>query len=79
MFTDESRFYSDSSDGRSRVYRQDGKRYSDACVGQRRIFEGEIMQRRVILCIRKQQNLIVLQQDHAKLHVARVVRDFVAQ
>lgn len=107
MFTEESRFYSDSSEGCSRVYRQDGKRYSDACVGNRRQFEGgrvtvwggitahdrtllqiicgnltgiryrdEIMQRRVIPFIQKQQNIIVLQQDNTRLHVARVVRDF---
>lgn len=38
-----------------------------------------IMQRRVIPFIRKQQNLIVLQQDNAKLYVARVVRDFFAK
>lgn len=37
------------------------------------------MQRRVIPFIRKQQNLIVLQQDNAKLYVARVVRDFFCQ
>lgn len=37
------------------------------------------MQRRVIPFIRKQQNLIVLQQDNAKLYAARVVRDFFAK
>lgn len=38
-------------------------------------YRKEIMQRRVIPFIRKQQNLIVLQQNNAKLYVARVVRD----
>jgi hypothetical protein len=32
LFTDESRFHLDSSDGRSRVYRRVGARYADACV-----------------------------------------------
>lgn len=32
MFTDESRFHLDSSDGRSRVYRRIGERFHDACV-----------------------------------------------
>jgi hypothetical protein len=35
LFTDESRFHLDSSDGRSRVYRRVGERYADACVIQR--------------------------------------------
>lgn len=37
------------------------------------------MQRSVIPFIRKQQNLIFLQQDNAKLYVARVVRDCFAK
>lgn len=37
------------------------------------------MQRRVIPFKRKQQNLIVLQQDNARQHVTRVVRDIFDQ
>ena len=40
MFSDESRFHLDSSDGRARVYRHPGERYSDACVVQRTRFGG---------------------------------------
>ena len=40
LFTDESRFHLDSSDGRSRVYRRVGERYTDACVIQRQSFGG---------------------------------------
>lgn len=40
LFTDESRFHLDSSDGRQRVYRRIGERFSDACVLQRRSFGG---------------------------------------
>ena len=40
LFTDESRFHLDSSDGRSRVYRRVGERYADACVIQRQSFGG---------------------------------------
>ena len=40
MFSDESRFHLDSSDGRARVYRRPGERYSDACVVQRAAFGG---------------------------------------
>jgi hypothetical protein len=32
LFTDESRFYLDSSDSRSCVYRRVGERYADACA-----------------------------------------------
>lgn len=35
LFTDESRFSLSGSDGRSRVWRRRGERYSDACVVQR--------------------------------------------
>ena len=40
LFTDESRFHLDSSDGHSRVYRRVGERYADACVVQRQSFGG---------------------------------------
>jgi hypothetical protein len=40
LFTDESRFHIDSSDGRSRAYRRVGERYADACVIQRQSFGG---------------------------------------
>ena len=40
LFTDESRFHLDSSDGRSRVYRRVGERYANACVIQRQSFGG---------------------------------------
>jgi transposase len=40
LFTDESRFHLDSSDGRSRVYRRVGERYTVACVIQRQSFGG---------------------------------------
>ena len=40
LFTDESRFHLDSSDGRSRIYRRVGERYADACVIQRQSFGG---------------------------------------
>ena len=36
LFTDESRFQLDSSDGRSRVYRRVGELFHDSCVIQRR-------------------------------------------
>ena len=40
LFSDESRFHLDSSDGRSRVYRRVGERYQDNCVVERRFFGG---------------------------------------
>ena len=40
LFTDESRFHLDSSDGRNRVYRRVGERFQDACVVERRSFGG---------------------------------------
>lgn len=40
LFSDESRFHLDSSDGRARVYRRTGERYADACVIQRQPFGG---------------------------------------
>ena len=40
LFTDESRFHLDSSDGRSRAYRRVGERYADACVIQCQSFGG---------------------------------------
>ena len=44
LFSDESRFHLDSSDGRSRVYRRVGERYQDNCVVERRLFGwGSIM------------------------------------
>ena len=43
LFTDESRFHLDSSDGRSHVYRCVGERYADTCVIQRQSFGGSVM------------------------------------
>ena len=44
LFSDESRFHLDSSDGRSRVYRRVGEWYQDNCVVERRLFGwGSIM------------------------------------
>ena len=40
LFTDESRFHLDGSDGRNRVYRCVNERYADACVVQRAGFGG---------------------------------------
>ena len=40
LFTDESRFHLDSSDGHSRVYRRVGERFHDSCVIQRCSFGG---------------------------------------
>lgn len=40
LFSDESRFHLDSSDGRSRVYRRVGERFQDNCVVERRPFGG---------------------------------------
>ena len=40
LFSDESRFHLDSSDGRSRVYRRVGEQYQDNCVVERRLFGG---------------------------------------
>lgn len=40
LFTDESRFHLESSDGRVRVYRRRGERYLDPCVFQRQRFGG---------------------------------------
>ncbi|XP_065943696.1 uncharacterized protein [Magallana gigas] len=110
LFTDESRFHLNSSDGRCRVYRRVGERYQDACVVQRRQFGGgsvmvyggisargrtplqivngnltgvryrdKIIQRHVIPFIQKHKNHIILQQDNARLRVARVVRDLFVQ
>lgn len=110
LFTDESRFHLDGSDGRCRVYRRPGERYSDACVVQRQTFGGgsvmvwggitrngrtplqlvngnltgiryrdEILQRHVIPFIQNQGRQITLQQDNARPHVARVVRNFLNQ
>ncbi|XP_041364110.1 uncharacterized protein LOC121379532 [Gigantopelta aegis] len=100
---DESRFHLDSSDGRSRVYRRVGERFSDACVVERRAFGGgsvmvwggitlngrtpivvidgnlkavcyrdDITQAHVIPFVQGQQRHIMLQQDNARPHVARV-------
>jgi hypothetical protein len=40
LFTDESRFNLRRSDGRSRVYRRTGERYSDVCVRERGQYGG---------------------------------------
>ena len=40
LFTHESRFHLDNSDGRSRGYRRVGERFHDSCVIQRRPFGG---------------------------------------
>ena len=40
LFSDESRFSLDHSDGRIKVYRRVGERYQDACIRQRRVFGG---------------------------------------
>ena len=110
LFTDESRFHLDSSDGRSRVYRRVGERYADTCVIQRQSFGGgsvmvwggitahgrtqlvvvagnltgmryrdEIVQPYVIPLIQAQANNVTFQQDNARPHVARVVRDYLTQ
>ena len=42
-------------------------------------YRDEIIQPHVIPFIRRQQNPVNLQQDNARPHVARVVRDFIAQ
>ena len=40
LFSDESRFHLNSSDGRARVYRRIGERYADPCIVQRQHFGG---------------------------------------
>ena len=40
MFSDESRFTLERSEGRARVYRRSGERYTDACVKQTDRFRG---------------------------------------
>ena len=40
LFSDESRFTLERSDGRARVYRRSGERYTDACVKQTDKFRG---------------------------------------
>ena len=40
LFSDESRFTLERSDGRARVYRRSGERYTDACVKQTDRFRG---------------------------------------
>ena len=40
LFSDESRFSLDPSDGRVMVYRRVGEHYQDACIRQRRAFGG---------------------------------------
>ena len=110
LFTDESWFHLDSTDGRSRVYRRVGERYADACVIQRQSFGSgsvtvwggitahgrtplvvvagnltgiryldEIVQPYVIPFIQAQANNVTFQQDNARPHVARVVRDYLTQ
>ena len=107
LFTDESRFTLYRADGRRRVYRRRGERFSDACVVERDRFGGgsvmvwggiahgvksqliivagnmtavrymdEIL-RPVAVPLVQQRNLI-LQQDNARPHVARVCQDFLA-
>ena len=107
LFTDESRFHLDSSNGRSRIYRRVGERYADACVIQHQLFGGgsamvrggitangrtplvvvagnltgisyrdEIVQPYVIPFIQAQANNVTFQQDNARSHVPRVVRDY---
>ena len=110
LFTDESRFHLDSSDGRSRAYRRVGERYADACVIQRQSFGGGsaivwggiiahsrtplvvlagnmtgiryrdgIVQPNLIPFIQAQANNVTFQQDNARPHVTRVVRDYLTQ
>ena len=40
LFTDESRFMLEKADGRDRVYRRRGERFSDACIKEADIFRG---------------------------------------
>jgi prenyltransferase beta subunit len=40
LFTDESRFHLDSSDGHSRVYHRVGERYADAYIIKCQLFGG---------------------------------------
>ena len=43
LFSDESRFSLQNSDGRTRVYRRVGERYLDACVVERNRFQRSVM------------------------------------
>ena len=110
LFTDESRFHIDSSDGRVRAYRRVGERNSDACVIQRSQYGGgsvmvwggitahgrtplvvvdgsltgvryrdEIVRQHVVSFIRNSQRNVILQQDNARPHTARVVSDYLWQ
>jgi hypothetical protein len=110
LFTDESRFHLDRSDGHSRVYRCVGELYANACIIQRQLFGGgsvmvwggitahgrtplvvvagnltgiryqdEIVQPYVIPFIQAQANNVTFQQDNARPHVVRVVRDYLTQ
>jgi transposase len=105
LFSDESRFTLFRADGRRRVYRRKGERFSDACVIERDRFGGGsimvwggiahgrktplvvidgtltavryrdvILQPHAVPFVRRHN--LVLQQDNARPHVARVCRDF---
>ena len=107
FFTDESRFTLYRSDGRRRVYRRRGERYTDACVVERDRFGGgsvcvwggisygfksplividgnlngvryrdEILRPVAVPCV--QARNLILQQDNARPHVARVCQQFLA-
>ena len=73
LFSDESRFHLDSSDGRSRVYRRVGERFQDNCVVERRLFGGGSIMVWGGITGNARTPLVV------RPHVARVVTDFLTQ
>ena len=107
LFTDESRFTLFRPDGRHRIYRRRGERFTDACVVEWDRFGGgsvmvwggiahgvksqlivvdgnmtavryrdEILRPVAVPLV--QQRHLILQQDNARPHVARVCQDFLA-
>ena len=60
LFTDESRFTLERSDGRARVYRCSDERYTDACVKQTDRFRGGWVMVRAGINYNRKTNLVII-------------------
>ena len=103
LFTDESRFTLFRPDGRHRIYRRRGERFTDVCVvewdrfgggsvmvwggilhglkSQLIVVDGNIYGDEILRPVAVplvQRRHLILQQDNARPHVARVCQDFLA-
>ena len=106
LFTDESRFCLQGSDGRKQVYRRKGERYANNCIQERDrnrggsimvwggisftgrtelvlvngnmnalYYRDVIVEQHIFPFIAAQRRRVILQQDNARPHIARIVRD----